>query len=523
LEILKNKIVKWFFVLAFVVGGISIYISTNRPVSDFGNYYFGSKFLHEGKFNAEVYDCWSFNKMIVAEGEKGLYENYTPVPPFSAVFYLPFSSCSLFTAKLIFNIFSLLIFILVFIHAIRHFKINNSWICLVPIIFLFPFFNNITFGQTYLLLIALLLEGYIAFEKKQFWLAGICWALTIHLKIFPIIILLFLLLTKEWKAFLWTILLTGVFFGLSLFFIPSSIWTHYLVDILPRLMRNEINNPFATDYQTMYVFLEQIFVRDKMLNPNSPMDSQRLFEIVNGIYSFFILLPAILISFRSDISSFKKFSIWLFAGMMVSGYGTNYGLLLLVFPLLAFLFTEHEFNRNGFIVLILTTAICFIPVHQFGDLAIPLRFPRLWMLLLLYLVFISSMKIKMNWKVAVPVFVFMMSMILLIPKNRNDGSEYFLDKEEALLIVDYEVEGDSMKLFCMEEQGIKTKCVFVHGKLQPFYFGNSSGQFSSGCEKANYVLNDSLVVYLSDKNRGVGFYTLRKTPFKKYSQMLNDK
>ena len=522
LGILKNRIVKWFIAPALLVGGISIVLSLYKPVSDFGNYYFGSKFLREGKFANPVYDCWSFNKMIVAEGQEGLYENYTPVPPFSAIFYLPFSFSSLQAAKLIFNIFSLLIFIIVVARAIKHFKINNSWICLLPVIFLFPFMNTINFGQTYLLLVVLLLEGYIAFERKQFWLAGICFALSIHLKIFPVILLLFFMLMKEWKMLFYIIGFTFLFFGISLTMIPVSIWQDYLFDILPRLMKNEINNPFATDYQTMYVFLEQIFVRDKMLNPGSPFDQPWLFQIANGIYSFLILLPVVLISLKSEISSFKKFSAWILAGMMLSGYGTNYGLLLLVVPLIAFLFTENELNKNGFLVLFLVAAICCVPVHQFSDLPVPLRFPRMWMMIALYFILISSMKIKLNWKIALPVFVIISVSVLLSSKHTDDGSDYFLKKEEALLIGDYEVEGDSLKLYCMSENGMITKKVSYEGKLKPFYFGEGDELLHAGNKRIDYVLNDSLVIYLSDKNRGVGFYTLRKIPLSIYTKILNE-
>ncbi|MES1182053.1 MAG: hypothetical protein ABUL44_04590, partial [Flavobacterium sp.] len=103
-----------FFLLA---GTLMLYFSFLLPLSDYGNYYYGSKFLAAGKFSAAVYDPWSFNQMIQAAGHFELYENYTPVPPFSLVAYLPFVFFDPETSKFIFGCFSLLILTFVLLNG----------------------------------------------------------------------------------------------------------------------------------------------------------------------------------------------------------------------------------------------------------------------------------------------------------------------------------------------------------------------------------------------------------------------
>jgi Gpi18-like mannosyltransferase len=54
---------------------------------------------------------------------------------------------------------------------------------------LLPIKNNILFGQTYFLILVLLIEAYILLEKKESFKAGFFISLAICLKVFPIFLI----------------------------------------------------------------------------------------------------------------------------------------------------------------------------------------------------------------------------------------------------------------------------------------------------------------------------------------------
>ena len=99
--IYTNYVVSFLFL---VIGLLIIGITINYPIGDFGNYYYGSKLFSEGKFSVLDYQSIQhFNQQISTYGQHNYFENYTPVPPFSILFYLPFIFLNSIVAKITFN------------------------------------------------------------------------------------------------------------------------------------------------------------------------------------------------------------------------------------------------------------------------------------------------------------------------------------------------------------------------------------------------------------------------------------
>lgn len=178
----------------------SINIAIHKPIGDFGNYYYGSKFLAEGNWGTWIYEPAKFNLAIYDLGERNFFLNYTPVPPFSSIIYLPFTLFNASDAKLIWNILNSLLFIFTIYRLQKTHTVHYLFWCLIPVFFFTPIRNTITEGQSYFLILFLLVEGYLQYSKGRVWLMALLWALSIHLKISPAIVLLFLLFNKDFKA-----------------------------------------------------------------------------------------------------------------------------------------------------------------------------------------------------------------------------------------------------------------------------------------------------------------------------------
>ncbi|HEY8969345.1 MAG TPA: glycosyltransferase 87 family protein, partial [Puia sp.] len=138
--------------------GVCLYHSRVVPWSDFAGYYTGSHLLLKGDYTA-AYDMKALNDHIAAAGYKAGVVSYAPFPPFTSLIFAPFTILPMGMAKLLFNLLSALLFLFTVARAIHHFGISRYFALVIPIIFFIPIVNNIFFGQAYLLLCSLLLEG----------------------------------------------------------------------------------------------------------------------------------------------------------------------------------------------------------------------------------------------------------------------------------------------------------------------------------------------------------------------------
>ncbi len=245
--------------LFLMIGACITIYTVHFPIADFGNYYYGSKLFLDGKFSLTDYqNIHHFNQQIAGYGETNFFENYTPVPPFSLLFYIPFTFISCAKAKILFNILSLILFCFSFLRLTSHLRLNSKHILFIPIIFIYPLYNNLYQGQTFLLIIAFLIESYIADENKKYFSSGFFLALGISLKIFPVFILLYFLLKKSFKTSIYAILLIIMIQLVTLFFVGRPIISNYFINILPRLMNNDIIGTYYLIYFLMKSYKTQI-------------------------------------------------------------------------------------------------------------------------------------------------------------------------------------------------------------------------------------------------------------------------
>lgn len=520
---LKDK--NFLCCLIFSVLGITLSVAFfTSPIHDFGNYYFGSKFALQGVNIRDIYEPYQFNLLIRnVDGFRNLMflVNYAVVPPFTLICYIPFTFTDIYTSKLLFNFVSVIVFCNFLYRLLRHLKINSPLVLLLPLILFIPFRNNILFGQTYLLLTGFLMAGFVAEEKNKNTMAAIYYALSIALKISPAILLLYLLVRKKYKAFSMTILFTSILFLSSVYFTGWDFLRQYILEFIPRMSINEINNPWATTYQSITVLLRNLFIHDQLLNPAAVFSSayndyRVIYSILCGLSTgvlFFFFAKQLL----KDKDHFSIFSFTLFSGCLFTAYTSSYSLLFLLPFCIASIRNKES---SLIIVLLLTFLVCTVPVSAFQSSPLLLRFPRLYLLLLLFIVICMKHTYAtrdLKWLVtSVAVFV---SINYLTSKRSDDKSEYYLDKEISLLGYDFSFRGKELTLKFIDENGPFEKTIALTDSIrtaEPLTLINNQvffhDQLTAGNDnKLNPVLIDNKeIVYMSDQNRGIGFYALRK-------------
>lgn len=498
------------FMVAFLVLG------WNAAIGDWGNYYYGAHGYVDGNEHL-IYDVTQFNNYVDSwHGEQG-FLSYTQVPPLSLLVYYPFTLLEIGLAKMLFVGITYLVCAIAVMRLFRRLQIDAAWSLLLPLILLLPLRSNVDLGQSYFLLIALFAEGWLARENKKWILAAFLFAFAIHLKIFPAIVLIWFFAEKDWKMLGATIGAVAIIFGISLLFIDWGIWEFYGKEILPRLAKGEINNTYATYYQSMQVLLKQLFVPDALHNPSAPVDSTLAFHLLNLTWTGMVLLVAFLFSFDKKKSSFLRFSIWILAGMLISGYGSTYGLLLLLFPAIAIIKEQSLSRTKKYLLLLLVALVANIPVLLIMQLPFPFSFLRLIFLVFFFAGIIYF--IRPRWNKLALIAMLLPFLSLFNNSTQEEGSRYFLKKEPSLLITEFHFEGDTVVYTYRDEKGLHEGREVFPGHVTHVHDGTNHEGFALWASNeyhfpgemisGMHIINGKYFLYLSDKNRGPGFYTLR--------------
>jgi hypothetical protein len=515
LLVFRVSLILWILLLA-----CTFYQSYFYPPHDFSNSYFAGYFLLRNKFDINMLDPYVFNKQIWNEGFHGIYGSFNPNPPFTAIFFTPFAALPLLLSKLLFNVVTTFIFLLSVYRLCRHLDIQPQtvFIC-IPVLFLIPIRNEILFGQTYFLIGFLLIEGFISFEKKRPVIAALFWSLAIFIKIFPVIIFLFLVLQKAWRQTLY--MLAGCVFLLiiSIWMQGAEIWKEFFLHVLPRSNNGEISSAYTTNFQSGLMLFKYLFVEDTLLNPHPFLANIRMFTIAVALLKTTVLtLATLFILRRRDVFGF---GLLLLCSLLISPYGSTYSNILL---LVLFIALAKEKNHTWFVFgAVLIFLISNLPISLFQHFPVPFRFPRFF-LMITFLVFIFiSVKISINWLVPV-VFLLLFGMTVLFKTNEEDKSQRLISDEKHSLIFNYGLKDNFIFYEYWDENGENTFQTAESGhelkindveimNHQIFYKGKQVTNTSDN-KKLPGVLDGKYILYLSDANKGIGFYTIRSINIK---------
>ncbi len=496
---------------------------------DFSTYYFSALFLVENTFSTATYDALSFNEAIVAKGYEQIFAAYYPNTPFIAAFFLPFTLFSPHFAKILFVVLTVILFLWTLNKCFNYFSIPSYYLLLFPILFFTSLKSNVLFGQVYLLLFSLLMLGFIAFEQKKWLLSSFFWSITILLKVFPILIFFFLLLKKKYTAFLYLAICCTILLLLSCLFTGTNIWIYFFNDILPSSMNGQLYDGFTAAAKSALMLFKNLFVYDQLVNPQPFINSYCLFLIVQIIYKTLIISCAVLVSLSQKNNLFTAFSVWILAAMLLTPNGSSYSGILLFIPLFAYLqqCSNFEISKKSAFVLLVVLAISNVPNHLFSQLPLLLKFPRFYLLLLFLIIFYFSFVEKRATNLLAVIIVLVLFTILATPNlfqnNKLDKSNYVLNNEQHILISDYEFKNkqlvykywtkDGKKSFLTNINIQQSDSNYLSVQNNQIYFKNQPLTTSSDLKRQPTLVNGTDIFYLSDKNRGYGFYTLRKIDF----------
>lgn len=499
-----------------------IYKAIAFPIHDSANYYFGAQFLIDGKFNPSIYFPYEFNKAIANLGCQNIFASYAPNTPFLALFFTPLTLCSVTTAKLIFNIISSFLLTFSCYRLFEFYQINRKYLLLIPFLFLVPIKNNLLFGQVYFLLFFLLTETLLSYEKQQFKKTGFFLSLAILLKIFPILFFAFFLFKKQLKPIFYTLISSILFFGISVIFTGIDSWIFFIQSVLPKASNGEIANAFVDNYQSVFMFLKRIFIYDEIENPHPFSVTSSFFSIVILAFKIGIIALGYFVT-KNAKNNLHIFSFWILASILLSPYGSTYTFILMFFPLLALLKSEISLVKK-----IIAIGILFLinnlPLSLFIEKSFPFSYVRLFLLVGISLLFLFYF-----FKKSIIVKPIVLSALILIlgsfyKSEKIETSKPFLSEDTPILIYDYTINNNQLTYFYWNEKGENKKTVTLkidswkelEIKNQQIFYNNNQLTFDRNNKLKPILINNKEIVFLSDENRGVGFYDIRILDFKNY-------
>lgn len=489
-----------------LVCSVFIYEAAHFEPHDFSNYYFAADFLTNGTFDSSIYFPHQFNLDIAQLGQEHIYTSYAPHNPFLALFFSPLTLFSLGTAKLIFNILGLGLFLFSLNNLTKMYGIKPLYLVLIPILFFVPLRNNFLFGQMYLLLFFLLVEGFLAFKKERYVRMALFWGIAVLLKVIPIILFGMLLFKKKYRAILYFGLGCLALFLLSVWVSGIPVWEFYFKSVLPKSSNGEITTEFVQNYQSVFMLLKGYLIGD-----------DAVFKTILFSFKLLILGLAFFIT-RKENDLFRIFSFWIMASILLSPYGSTYTSILLLIPFVFMVKSEPNFNWKLGAVLILFGLISNLPIQHFSSLALPFSFPRLLLMIILLIVLIGVMvkRSELRW-IVVGIIPLCVGYFFIQPNFKNVDKPLIADA--PLLTYDFKAENGYLVYTAWSPAGAEEHLTEIKvNSLDSTAIRVEKGQFFKGDKQLTfdqshkikpYVLNDSALIYLSDYKRGIGFFQIR--------------
>jgi hypothetical protein len=264
------------------------------------------------------------------------------------------------------------------------------------------------------------------------------------------------------------------------------------------------------------MLLKNLFVYDEVQNPHVLMNSLPVFIIAMVLFKSVILACCVGITIHKTNTGFVAFAGWITASLLLSPNGSSYSLMLLLIPLLAFANTKQLYVYIGMALIFLINSI---PVQALAKWPLLLQFPRLYLLLLFFILILLIAGARFPWKLHL---VFFMGLLLMdAPKlfAAKDNSAY-LFKEKMPLVYAYTIRDNMLTYYFWNEKGSNETITAypvqqgttadVHIQNNQVYYKGRQLTSTPDRKQQVMLINGTDIIYLSDKGRGFGFYTLRR-------------
>jgi len=155
-------------------------------------------------------------------------------PPFNALLFLPLSILTYKTAYIVLGAISIILLLLINYLIVRGLEFSGEWFLNITIftLFWYPVIYCLGIGQSSMIIAACLIGGWFCLRSEKEYVAGFLFAIATLMKLFPGLVLLYLVMSKNWRSFLAMIFF--IILGLSVTALVvglEDMWTYAIIII----------------------------------------------------------------------------------------------------------------------------------------------------------------------------------------------------------------------------------------------------------------------------------------------------
>ena len=369
--------------------------------TDFPNYYTAARIVLEHGNVTRMYDDTWFQEQILRHGinQSG---KFSPFPPPTALVLTPLAYCEPQTALRAFTVFN----VLLLLASLR----CLSRILAVPIIDTAVFLllsgiglcNCFRFGQLYIAVSAGMIIGYYCYREGKQIAAGIVVGLLIPVKYFPLVVLLFFLVNRDWRIVVAACATVIAEIAVSISILGWQVHGEFVNSVLGSHLTGHFGaqNPYSSLFQSWNSLLLRLFVADPVSNPHPIVDSPALHSVLLAAIVLScagaVVAAALQLNARARTEAPLLISLAGIGILTIAPGTATYHYVLLWLPVALLLKTAWKQGRKWILygTLAFYAMIGFIPYALFRDfpgngLQNILSFPRLFLVTLLFLISVT--------------------------------------------------------------------------------------------------------------------------------------
>lgn len=326
------------------------------------SFLYAAKILFIGIYGQDL--MYYYNAVHALTGNANPYTTGYIYPPICLIILYPLQFLSLPTARLLWTVLSLLalcvsLVLLLKLYNYRLFSTSALLIWSLAFIF-FPVRWTLGMGQINMYILLLLSMAIVLFSKGKYTLAGICFGLTLAIKYFPVFILPYLIMRKQWKI-LWSLILTLVVLtALGFILLPRSVNTQFFTQILPGFLLAGSGND-AYYNQALSGFLARE-VQDETL--------RWIWRISTSLSVFFITFLLIYKRPANKQRIIFEFGIIITLSLLLNSFSWQHHYTWLLIPLIAVFTTITKAKKSimEYSVLALVYLLSSININTPGEI-----------------------------------------------------------------------------------------------------------------------------------------------------------
>lgn len=301
--------------------------------TDFPNYYTAARLVHERYDTSRMYEWTWIEREKDHRGVDNRVIGLLPITPFSTLAVWPMAELTPLAAKHVWILLNLAFLVPIGWMLRRMTELSYQRISLV-LLLSFPLYRNLLYGQFYILLLLLLTAACFSYLRGHRALSGALVAIAAACKVFPLLLLVFFLQRRDWRA-----LASATITGLSAVAVSIAVFgvnanRTWLEEILPWVMHGAGLGTYANSASISGV-LHCLFLSEPQWNPHPWHSSPVMYALLAPALQMLVLAPAILLIRSEDARKRQILLEWsalLTATLAISTIPASYNFVLMVFP-----------------------------------------------------------------------------------------------------------------------------------------------------------------------------------------------